>query len=100
MNDERRTDERTALNMPVRWSGLSGQFEARIKNLSLGGCFVDTPGPVNPGELITLEIQLPSGEWLPLRGEVTSYQASIGFGLVFPFLTGDEEYELRILLPG
>jgi hypothetical protein len=100
MNEERRTDERVALNIPARWDGLSGEIEARIEDLSLGGCFVNTRGLVNPGELITLEIKLPSGEWLPLRGEVTSYQPAIGFGLVFPFLTSDEESELRILLAG
>jgi hypothetical protein len=100
MNKEQRTDQRVALNIPVRWDGLAGEFEARIKDLSLGGCFVKTRGMVNPGELIILEIKLPSGEWLPLRGEVTSYQPTIGFGLVFPFLTGEEEQELRVLLAG
>ena len=98
MNEERRADERVALNLPVRWDGLSGGLEARLEDLSLGGCFVNTRGVVNPGELITLEIQLPSGEWLSLRGEVTSYQPAIGFGLVFPFLTGEEEDEIRQLL--
>ena len=84
MSDERRTDDRVALNIPVRWDGLSGGVGARIEDLSLGGCFVNTRGVVTLGELITLEIKLPSGEWLPLRGEVTSYQPAIGFGLVFP----------------
>ena len=98
MNEERRADERVALNLPVRWDGLSGGLEARIEDLSLGGCFVNTRGTVSPGELITLEIKLPSGEWLPLRGEVISYQQEIGFGLVFPFLTGEEEAEIRQLL--
>ena len=98
MSEERRTDERMALNNPVRWDGLSGGVGARLEDLSLGGCFVNTRGLVNLGELITLEIKLPSGEWLPLRGEVTSYQPAIGFGLVFPFLTGEEEDELRQLL--
>jgi hypothetical protein len=98
MSDERRTDERVALNIPARWDGLSGEIAARVEDLSLGGCFINTRGVVSSGELITLEIKLPSGEWLPLRGEVTSYQPAIGFGLVFPFLTGEEEDELRQLL--
>jgi hypothetical protein len=98
MNEERRADERVALNLPVRWDGLSGGLEARIEDLSLGGCFVNTRGTVSPGELITLEIKLPSGEWLPLRGEVISCQPEIGFGLVFPFLTGEEEAEIRQVL--
>ena len=42
-----------------------------------------------------VEIKLPSGEWLQLRGEVTSYQTGIGFGVVFTFLTDDEQQALR-----
>ncbi len=98
MNKERRTDDRVSLNLPVRWDGLSGASEARIEDLSFGGCFVNTRGSVDVGELLTIEIQLPSGEWLQLRGEVTSFQPGIGFGLVFPFLTGEEEEMLRELV--
>jgi hypothetical protein len=98
MTEERRSDERVPLNLPVRWDGLAGASEARIEDLSLGGCFVNTGGRVDVGELVGLEIQLPSGERLLLRGEVTSYQAGIGFGVVFPFLTGEEEQALRELI--
>ena len=98
MTEERRTEERVPLNVPARWEGLSGYIAARIEDLSLGGCFINSRGTVELGELITLEIKRPSGEWLLLRGEVTSFQPAIGFGLVFPFLTSDEEYEIRLLL--
>ncbi len=95
MTDERRQEERVQINLPVRWNGQSGTHEARIEDLSFGGCFVNTSGRVDAGEIIVLEIKLPSGEWLPLRGEVASYQDGIGFGLLFTFLTDDEEYALR-----
>lgn len=98
MSDDRRSDERVSMNLPARWDGLSGTSEARIEDLSLGGCFVNTGGRVDVGELVGLEILLPSGEWLQLRGEVTSYQAGIGFGVVFPFLTGEEEQALREII--
>lgn len=98
MTEERRSDERVSLNLPVRWDGLSGTSEARIEDLSLGGCFVNTGGRVEVGELVGLEIKLPSGEPLVLRGEVTSSQNGIGFGVVFPFLTAEEEQGLRELL--
>lgn len=97
MTEERRTDERVSLNLPVRWDNLSGSNEARIEDLSLGGCFVNTNGRVEVGELVGMEIKLSSGEMLALRGEVTSYQAGIGFGVVFPFLTDEEEQALREL---
>jgi hypothetical protein len=98
MGQERRTDERVQLNLSARYDGLSGLHEARIEDISLGGCFVNTRGHVDPGEIVTLEIKLISGEWLPLRGEVTSVQPGIGFGMVFTFLTDDEEQILRELI--
>src|SRR5882762_167804 len=91
----RRIDERVSTNLPARWDGIAGTHEARIEDLSLGGCFVNTTGRVDVGEVVGVEIKLPSGEWLQLRGEVTSYQPGIGFGLVFSFLTEDEEQSLR-----
>jgi PilZ domain len=95
MSDERRTDERVKANLAARWDGMSGTHEARIEDISLGGCFVNTSGRVEIDEVISLDIRLPSGEWLPLRGEVTSQQPGIGFGLLFTFLTQDEEEALR-----
>ena len=98
MSDNRRTDERVAINLSARWDGLSGSHEARIEDVSLGGCFVNTAGRVDLGEIVVVEIKLPSGEWLQLRGEVVSYQEGIGFGVVYPFLTADEEQALRELI--
>ena len=90
MTKERRTNERVPLNLPARYDGLSGAHEARIEDISMGGCFVNARGQVDSGEIITVEIKMPSGEWLQLRGEVTSCQPGIGFGMVFSLLTEDE----------
>ena len=98
MTDNRRSDERVSINLDVRWDGQSGGHEARIEDLSLGGCFVNTTGRVDPGEVVSLSIKLPSGQWLPLRGEVVSHQQGIGFGVLFSFLTDEEEQALRELV--
>jgi hypothetical protein len=95
MSDERRHDERVRINLPARWDGLTGGQEARLEDLSLGGCFVNTGGHVTIGEIVCVDIRLPTNEWLNLRGEVTSYQEGIGFGMLFTFLTDEEEYALR-----
>jgi PilZ domain-containing protein len=101
MIDDRRIEERVALSLPARWDGLSGsQHSERIEDLSLGGCFVSARGAVNVGDLMGLEIQLPSGKWLKLQGQVAAYQSGIGFGVVFNFLTEDEEQALRYLISG
>lgn len=97
MTEERRSDERIAINLPARWDGLSGEHQARIEDIGLGGCFVNTMSRVDVGEIISLEIKMPSGEWLQLRGEVISYQHAVGFGLQFTFLTDDEELALKQL---
>ena len=98
MTQERRTDKRTPVNLTARWDALSGQHDARIEDIGLGGCFVNAVTRVEIGEIVPLEIKLPSGEWLQLRGEVTSYQEAVGFGLQFTFLTEDEETALKKLL--
>jgi len=98
MDKNRRSDERISTNLPARWDGLSGQNEARIEDLSMGGCFVNTRGRVDIGEVVGIEMKLPSGEWLQLRGEVASYMAGTGFGVLFTFLTEDEEEILRGLI--
>ncbi len=98
MTKNRRSDERVSTNLPARWDGLSGKNEARIEDLSLGGCFVNTKGRVDIGEVVGIEIRLPSGEWLQLRGEVASYMVGTGFGVLFTFITEDEEQALRELI--
>jgi hypothetical protein len=54
-------------------------------------------GRVEENELVSLEIELLLGEWLSLRGEVVYIQPGIGFGLLFNFLTDDQERALMEL---
>ena len=76
----------------------AGNHKGRIEDLSLGGYCVNTAGRVDVGEVVGLEFKLPSGQWLQLRGEVASYQTGIGFGVLFTFLTDDEEQALREII--
>ena len=59
---------------------------------------MNTYAKVELGEYIDLEIRLPSGEWLPLRGQVRSYHPGVGFGIAFTSLTAEETTELEELL--
>lgn len=74
---------------------MSRRHEARVDDVSLGGCFVNTYAKVELGEHVNIEIQLPSGEWLPLRGEVASFQPGVGFGLAFTSLSEAEKGILK-----
>jgi hypothetical protein len=98
MDKEKRSDERVPTNLPAKWDGLSGGHEARIEDISLGGCFVNTTGRAEIGEVVVLQVKLPSGEWLTLRGEARTAQDGIGFGINFSFITDEEEYALRELI--
>ena len=90
MDQERRRSERKRVLLEAKWESMSRTHEARIDDVSLGGCFVNTFGRVELRETVNLQIQLPSGEWLPLRGEVASYQPGVGFGLAFTSLSEEE----------
>ena len=98
MPTDRRADNRLGINLRVRWDGISGQNESRISDISLGGCYVDSLSRADVGEFVDLELELPSGEWLPLRGQVTTFQEGVGFGLKFVSLTEQERAALEQLL--
>ena len=90
MTDERRSSERKTVNLVVKWDSLSGSYEAKLEDISLSGCFINTTGLANLNEVIKLEVLLPSGEWLPLNGHVTTFQPGIGFGVLFSSLTDQQ----------
>ena len=94
MGNERRTDQRVAVNFPVKWHGSSGGHEGRLEDLSVKGCFVNTRGPADVGEIVSLLVRLPQGGWLPLRGRVKFHQQLTGFSLSFAIL---DEKERRTL---
>ncbi len=98
MVKERRTDPRVPVNYPVKWHGLSGGHEGRLEDLSTNGCFVNTRGPADVGEVVSLLIRLPQGGWLPLRGRVRFYQQLTGFSLSFSILDVKERETLNQLV--
>ena len=95
---ERRTNSRKKVLLEARWASMSRRHEARVDDVSLGGCFVNTYGHVELQEPVDLEILLPSGEWLKLNGTVASYQPGVGFGMSFIFRNAAEENEVKKLI--
>ena len=91
---EKRRDERVSLPLETHCEGHSGKYTARLSDVSLGGCYVETLAVVTVGEHIRFEIQLPTGRWLPLQGEVVYHQPNLGFGVRFTELS---ELELEML---
>ena len=97
MRDERRKSQRVRISLPVKWFGMTGIQEARLQDISTSGCFVDTSARAEVGATVSLQILLPSDEWLTLKGEVTSVQPGIGFGLAFNYETEFEEQSVKEL---
>ena len=98
MGSERRSSERKRILREAKWESMSHTHEVRVDDVSLGGCFVNTYGKVELGEQVDLQIQLPSGQWLPLRGRVASYQPGVGFGMSFDVLSQKETAALKELI--
>jgi hypothetical protein len=98
MGQERRTNQRKRLLLEAKWESMSHTHEARVDDVSLGGCFVNTYGHVESDEQINLQIRLPSGKWLRIQGRVASYQRGVGFGIAFTSLTKQETEVLKELI--
>jgi PilZ domain-containing protein len=93
---ERREDERRGVSLEAWWESLSGRQQARVSDLSMGGCYVDSHAPVELDALIVFAIRRPDGSWLELRGRVVARDPG-GFSLAFTYLTDEEQQELRRL---
>ncbi|HEX8071201.1 MAG TPA: PilZ domain-containing protein [Pyrinomonadaceae bacterium] len=100
MSHERREEPRRAVSIEAWWEGLSGRHQARVSDLSMGGCFIDTLGRAEVGEFLLLSLKRPAGDWLRLRGQVASVDPHAGFSLAFSFLTEEELAALAQLLGG
>ena len=98
MTDERRGSQRKRILLEAKWESMSHTHEARVDDVSLGGCFVNTFGRVELNEQVNLQIELPSGDWLSLSGYVASYQPGVGFGLSFDSLSEEKSATLEELI--
>jgi hypothetical protein len=92
--EDRRVAPRVRVNLAARWEGVLGRLEGWVSDLSRSGCFILTAGEVLEGELIRVEIQLPTEGWIYLWGEVVNRAAEIGFGVRF---TGSDERDQMLL---
>ncbi len=90
-----RQHERVPYLTEVVLEFASGKREARISDLSEGGCYVESWAGVMPGDTVRFEMQTPAGESLPVVGEVTYAFEGMGFGV--RFLEMDDAMRRRII---
>lgn len=95
---ERRSGKRWDVSLDAVWDGKSGNHTARVSDLSDGGCYMDSMGDAIPGEILTLKLQLPSGDSLELTGEVAHHTPPLGFGIRFVDLNDQQLEALRAFI--
>lgn len=83
------------VSFDVVWQGSSSKHDARMSEISMQGCYIDTKVQGrNLGETIGFKVHLPGGPWVSLEGELINQEYPIGFGLRFLNL---EEEERKLL---
>jgi hypothetical protein len=95
---DRRREQRLEVCLDATWDGKSGNYTARVTDLSEGGCYMDTLGEAQPGEILSFKLHLPGGDSLELTGEVAHQTPPLGFGLRFINLPDEQIEKLRSLL--
>ena len=95
---ERRTKKRYEVCLDAIWDGARGNSQARVTDLSEDGCYIDSISEAVTGEILHLKVQLLSGEWLDLTGEVAHVFPRIGFGIRFVNLSITQRQKLFALL--
>jgi hypothetical protein len=96
----RRAHERLRLPLEAQWEGQSGKHEARVYDLSPGGCYIESIGQVTDGERVTFRVQTPTGAWLVLHGVIAHHQPHMGFGVRFLPLAPATRYQLEDIIRG
>jgi Tfp pilus assembly protein PilZ len=85
-NSTKGRNERIAIPLEVRWQDKTGTYTAHTGDLGVGGCFVESPAPVELNQRIVFELQLPTGRNLLLSGEVVHLHPPMGFGVRFHYV--------------
>jgi hypothetical protein len=98
MMNDRRQHPRIETALDVRWDGISGSHQAKISNISINGCFIETAGQARTGELISFTIPLPTGSTLMLKGRVMYQRPSQGFGVLFEPLSELQHEQLSMMV--
>lgn len=75
--------EQVSVSLEVVWHGTAGKYDARMSEVSLEGCFIDSMGQEVLGETINFKVHLPSGPWVTLEGEVIYREYPICFEVRF-----------------
>ena len=91
MSEERREGERHPFLDEITLEFTSGQREARISDISAGGCYVDSIAAVSEGEDVQFDLSTPEGGSVSFTGEVAYVLNGMGFGVKFTNITEEQK---------
>lgn len=98
-NDEKRKTKRVPLTLEATWEGGdAGRHEARVSDISRGGCYLDTIRRAALGDVVRLSLRLPDGNWLTVSGIVVYLQLYIGFAISFTNLSEEQRQLINPLI--
>ena len=100
MPDSPGQHEPVTVSLDVVWQGSSGKQDARMSEISMDGCFIESKVQARAlGEVVEFKVQLPGGPWVSLQGELVLEDYPIGFGLRFKGLTeGDKRLLAQVVM--
>ncbi len=92
MSELKKQNTPVTVSLDVVWQGSSGKHDARMSEISMAGCFIDSKVQGwTLGETVDFKVHLPSGPWVSLRGELINQEYPIGFGLRFTDLAAADQ---------
>lgn len=92
MSDLERQNRPVTVSLDVVWQGSSGKQDARMSEISMDGCFIDSRVQGRElGDIVEFKVHLPGGPWVSLQGELVNEDYPIGFGLRFTHLTAADQ---------
>ncbi|MGC1942166.1 MAG: PilZ domain-containing protein [Candidatus Acidiferrales bacterium] len=83
----------TPKNVWVSWQHDGKQNVSRVRDLNVGGLFIDTPNPPPVGTSITLLFSVPEGE---IRGSALVRNVTPGEGMGVQFVAMTQEHAVRL----
>lgn len=84
--------EPVIVSLDVVWQGSSGKHDARMCEISMEGCFIDSRAHGRVlGDTVDFKVHMPSGLWVSLQGELVHEDYPMGFGLRFKGLSGGDK---------
>jgi len=90
-----RKTSRVGVPLEIVLECSSGKREARISDLSLGGCYIDSIAGVTKGEVVHFKLSVPQSKAEDMSGTVVYVHEGVGFGLRFDSLSYEQRHILR-----